>query len=84
MSQLTTIVIDDPVLLAKLAAADGPVVLRSSSGDMVKTYTPVDDFKLPPGVKSPFTDEQIEESRKQPDGDPLDVVWKRITERHGS
>jgi hypothetical protein len=31
--------------------------------------------KLPPGVKSPFTDEEIEEARKQPDGLPLSEVW---------
>jgi hypothetical protein len=36
-----------------------------------------------PRVKSPISDEEFEEARKQPDGLPLSEVWKRIHERYG-
>ncbi len=81
---VTTIVVTDPELLAKLAAAEGQIVFRGPSGDTVKTAQVVAYGTPPPGVKSPVTDEEFEEARKQPDGLPLSEVWKRIHERYGS
>ncbi len=80
----TTITITDPELLAKLAAAEGQIVFCSPSGEAVKTVSTLPRFAPPPGVKSPISDEEFEEARKQPDGLPLAEVWKRIHERHGS
>ena len=82
MSSVTTIVITDPDLLSKLAAAKGQIVFRGPSGDTVKTAEIVANGTPPPGVKSPISDEEFEEARKQPDGSPLAEVWKRIHERH--
>ena len=79
----TTITITDPELLAKIAAADGQIVFRGPGGEYVKAAT-VTPGGLPPGVKSPFTPEEIEEARKQPGGSPLAEVWKRIHERYGA
>jgi hypothetical protein len=84
MSPVTTIVISDPELIAKLTAADGQIIFQGSTGETVKIVETVPFGKLPPGVKSPFTDEEIEEARKQPDGLPLSEVWRRIHERYGS
>ncbi len=83
MISVTKIVIIDPELRAKLAAAEGQIIFEGPTGDPVKTVETVSFGKLPPGVKSPFTDEEIEEARKQPDGLPLSEVWKRIHERYG-
>lgn len=76
---VTTIVITDPELLAKLAAADGQIVFRGPTGDTGRTAEVVFDGKLPPGVKSPVSDEEFEEARKSPDsGISLTEFWKRV------
>ena len=80
MSPVTTIVVSDPELFAKLASAEGQIIFRSPTGEPVKTLETVVFGKRPPGVKSPFTDDEIEEARKEPAGLPLSEVWKRIHE----
>ncbi|HEV3387043.1 MAG TPA: hypothetical protein VG097_19650 [Gemmata sp.] len=84
MSSVTTIVITDPELLTKLAAAEGQIVFRGPSGDTVKTAEIVANGTPPPGVTSPISDEEFEKARKQPDGVPLSEVWRRIHERYGA
>jgi hypothetical protein len=84
MAPATTIVISDPELLAKLASSDGLIVFRGPDGHTVRFAEPVPHGQLPQGIKSPFTDEEIEESRKQPDGSPLAEVWQRIHARYGA
>jgi hypothetical protein len=79
MSAVTTIVISDPELLAKLASAVGQIVFRGPSGDTVKTAEVVANGTPPPGVKSPITDEEFEEARKSPDsGISLKEFWRRV------
>ncbi len=79
MSSVTTIVISDPELLAKLAAANGQIVFRGPSGDTVKTAEVVANGTPPPGVKSPISDEEFEKARKSPDsGITLEEFWKRV------
>ena len=76
---VTTIVITDPELLAKLAAAEGQIVFRGPTGDTVKTATVVANGTPPPGMKSPISDEEFEEARKSPDsGVSLTEFWKRV------
>jgi ribosomal protein S11 len=75
----TTITITDPELLAKLAAAEGRIVFRGPGGEHVKTAETVAQGALPPGVKSPFTDEQIQEARKSPNsGITLAEFWEKV------
>jgi len=75
----TTITITDPELLAKLAAAEGQIVFRGPGGELVKMAAIVPPRSLPPGVKSPFTDEQIEEARKSPNsGITLAEFWEKV------
>jgi hypothetical protein len=79
MSPITTIVISDPELLAKLASAEGQIVFRAPSGDTVKTAEVVADGTPPPGVKSPISDEEFEIARKSPDsGITLAEFWKKV------
>lgn len=74
----TTITITDPDLLAQLAAAEGQIVFRGPAGEYVKAAT-VAHGGLPPGVKSPFTDEQIEEARQSPNsGITLAEFWEKV------
>jgi hypothetical protein len=76
---VTTIVITDPEILAKLAAAEGQIIFRGPTGDTVKTAEVVSDGKLPSGVKSPFIDADIEAARKEPDsGITLEEFWKKV------
>jgi hypothetical protein len=75
----TTITITDPELLAKLAVAEGQIVFCGPTGDPVKTVHTVAYGTPPPGVKSPFTDEQIEEARKSPNsGITLAEFWEKV------
>jgi hypothetical protein len=76
--RVTTIVITDPELLAKLAAADGQIIFRTPTGDTVKTAEVVAIGTPPPGVKSPISDEEFEEARKEPGGKPLAEILKRL------
>ena len=75
----TTITITDPELLAQLAAAEGRIVFRGPTGEAVKTVATVPNAASPSGVKSPFTDEQIEEARKSPNsGITLAEFWEKV------
>ncbi|HYH63725.1 MAG TPA: hypothetical protein VD866_03410 [Urbifossiella sp.] len=84
MSAVTTVVITDPDLLARLAATDGPIAFCGPDGAFVRFANPAPRGKLPAGVRPPITDEEFEKLRQQPDGRPLAEVWKRIHERYGS
>jgi hypothetical protein len=75
----TTITITDPELLAKLAAAEGQIVFRGPGGERVTTVATVTEGSLPPGVRSPFTDEEIEAARQEPDSEfTLAEFWKKV------
>ena len=72
-----SITISDPSLFAQLLAVRGPVEVRGPDGEHVGTFQPFDG-KLPPGVKSPFTDEQMAEFRKQRTGRPLADILRDL------
>jgi len=57
-----SIVITDPKLIAELDAATGTVDLTDPTGRFLATVT-APAGKLPPGVESPFSDEEIERRR---------------------
>jgi hypothetical protein len=73
-----SITITDPTLLAQLAAAPGFVELRTPDGRVIGTFF-LDGYGVPPpGVKSPVSDEEFEEARKQTGGKPLVEILKRL------
>lgn len=75
----TTITITDPELLAKIVAAEGRIVFRGPSGEPVKSADTVPYGVPPPGVKSPISDEEFEEARKQPNsGISLAEFWEKV------
>ncbi|MBA4191849.1 MAG: hypothetical protein C0467_28045 [Planctomycetaceae bacterium] len=80
---VTTIVITDPELLAKLAAADGQIIFRGPTGDTVKTAEVVANTKLPPGFKIPFSDEELARRSQIRTGRPIGEVLKDLKEKYG-
>lgn len=83
MPAVTTIVVTDPELLAKLAAAQGQIVFRNPAGDTVRTAEVVANGTPPPGVKSPISDEEFEEARKQTGGRPLADILRDLEQKYG-
>ena len=78
----TTITITDPNLIAQLAAADGQIVFRGPAGEHVKTAATVAYGVPPAGVRSPVSDEEIEEARKSPNsGITLTEFWAKVERR---
>ncbi len=76
-----TITISDPALVAQLLNSNGTIELQSSEGYVLGRFTTEGMFKLPPGVKSPFTDEELLELRKQRTGRPLADVLRDLQGR---
>lgn len=75
-----SIIVSDPALLAQLAQANTPVEVRTPDGRWLGTFDPANG-KLPPGVHSPYSDQEIEERRKQPDGRPLADILRDLEKR---
>ena len=76
-------IVVDAELGAKLAQAEGMLEICDPSGQILGVFHPV---PWPPGVKSlkdlsPYSDEEIEEFRKQPGGRPLREIWKDLDSR---
>ncbi|MFO0797912.1 MAG: hypothetical protein U0804_10560 [Gemmataceae bacterium] len=70
-----SITITDPALIAQLREA-GSAELTDPDGNVIGTFAVEGLGALPPGVKSPFTREQMEERRRtQRSGRPLkDII----------
>lgn len=80
---VTTIVITDPELLAKLAAADGQIIFRGPTGETVKTAEVVANGTFPPGFKIPFTDEELARRSQERTGRPIGEVLKELKDKYG-
>ena len=76
-----SITITDPALVAQLLNSDGTIELRNAEGRVLGQFKAEGLYKLPPGVKSPFTDEQLQELRKQRGGRPLKDILRDLKER---
>jgi hypothetical protein len=82
MSPVTTIVISDPDLLAKLTTASGQIVFQTADGHHVRTVEPV-AIGTAAKFNSPFTDEELDEFSKERTGRPLDVILKDLNQKYG-
>jgi hypothetical protein len=77
-----SITITDPTLLAQLRQATGSVELKDPDGNTLGTFAVEGLGKLPPGVKSPFTREEMEERRqKHRSGRPLKDIIRDLESR---
>jgi hypothetical protein len=76
-----SITITDPVLLAQLREA-GSAELTDPEGNVIGTFAVEGLGRLPPGVKSPFTREEMEERRRQHrTGRPLKDIIRDLEAR---
>jgi hypothetical protein len=75
-----SITITDPALIAQLREA-GSAELTDPEGNVIGTFAVEGLGKLPPGVKSPFTDEQRAEMRKERTGRPLADILRDLEAR---
>ena len=77
-----SITITDPALLAQLRQASCTVELCDPDGNVLGTFAIEGLGKLPPGVKSPFTREEMEERRKNNrTGRPLKDILRDLEAR---
>jgi len=60
-----SITVTDPFLLSQLTTR-AEVELKDPSGKVLGVFVPEGLGKLPPGVKSPFSEEEMAERRKAP------------------
>jgi len=80
MSDIPTVTVTDQALIAQLTV-DSSVELKDGSGHRLGVFVPNGLGKLPPGVKSPFTDEELTELRKQRTGRPLADIFRDLEAR---
>ena len=73
-----SITITDPALLAALEAAAVGTELRHPDGHVIFQLAARNPYSLPPGVKSPFSDEEMAEFRKQRTGRPLKDILRDL------
>ena len=78
-----SITIKDPALLAQFAHA-GVAEIRDPSGQVIGTFFLKGFGKLPPGLKSPASDEEFEEARRQTGGRPLADILRDLEQTHGA
>jgi hypothetical protein len=76
-----SITVTDPTLLAQLRQASDVVELTDPDGNVIGTFAAGGLGVLPPGVKSPFTDEERAEFRKQRTGRPLKDILRDLEGR---
>lgn len=74
-----SIVITDATLLQKLAQASGTLDVRDAQGNFLGTFAPPQSNL--PKSKSPFTDEEIERRRKEPDRRKLADILRDLDNR---
>jgi len=76
-----SITITDPALLAQLRQAADLIELKDPDGNVLGRFSAEGLGKLPPGVKSPFTPEEMAERRKQRTGRPLQDILRDLEAR---
>lgn len=78
-----TIRVTDPNLVALLLQAEDVVELTDAEGRVLGTFAAENVGVPPPGVKSPFSEEEIAERRKQRTGRPIEDILKDLREKYG-
>ena len=76
-----SITITDPALLEQFLNAEGKVDVTDPDGIPIGFFSTEGLFKLPPGVKSPFTDEEMAERRKDKTGRKLADIMRDLEAR---
>jgi hypothetical protein len=66
-----TVTVTDPTLLAALQAEGDIIELKHPDGRVLAVFATGDMGVPPPGMKSPVSDEELAELKKQKTGRPL-------------
>lgn len=82
-ADVTTIVISDPALLAKIAAATGRIVFEGPNGNFIQTVDTVPTARPARKIPCPFTDEQLAEFSKNRTGRPLEDILRDLKAKYG-
>jgi hypothetical protein len=77
---MSRITITDQQLVVQLQTT-GYAELTDSEGRIIGRFLPEGIGKLPPGVKSPFTEEEMAERRKDRSGRPLADILRDLEAR---
>ena len=76
MTQITI----DPALVHRLKSAHSPVELCDPTGTVLGEFLPRQG-RLPAGFQCPFSDEEIEQARRDPVTLPTDEAIRRLRAR---
>ena len=76
-----SITITDSALIEQLRHINGDVELKDPNGSVLGRFVAENPCKLPPGVKSPFTEEEMAERRKDRTGRPLADILRDLQAR---
>ena len=76
-----SITITDPTLLALLRQAGATVEIKDPDGNVLGLFAAEGRGKLPPGVTSPFTREEMEKRREHRSGRPLNDILRDLEGR---
>lgn len=79
-----SITINDPGLLAQFAGAAESVEIKSPDGRVLGRFVVDNLYKLPPGMKSPFSEDELTELRKQKGGRPLSEIIRDLEKQYPS
>lgn len=82
MSPVTTIVVSDPELLAKLTTANGHIVFQTADGHHVRTVEPITSDILT-RTKCLFTNKELDEFSKERTGRSLDAILGDLKQQYG-
>lgn len=76
-----SVTVNDPTLISQLLTGDR-VELQDASGRLLGVFIPDGLGRLPPGVTSPFSDEEMADRRKEPKtGRPLADIIRDLEAR---
>jgi hypothetical protein len=75
-----SITVTDPTLLSQLTTGV-EVEVKDPAGKVLGVFVPHGLGRLPPGVKSPFSEAELAELRKQRTGRPLSDILRDLEAR---
>ncbi len=76
---MTKILVDES-LRKKLSRVDELAELCDKSGQTLGFFYPAEpkETKLPPGLKSPISEKELDRRRKEPGGHTLGEIWAEL------
>ena len=73
-----SVAITDPALLAQLTASGEEVLVTDAEGHFIGRFIHEPTCKLPAGLRSPFSEEEIMERRKDQSGRSIGEIFRDL------